>query len=167
MKPQRHVDTCGDDGYDAESGRKGELCYTGHVGGRRTHPHATTRRCCAPGDSLCQYPTRSWQGHSKIDRGRETGGMTSEELGPSLLAAVAHVPDMHSPCAPDSGRTVHIRGSNCAPGRALCSRKKRVGRPDAAHPTCSFRVGALSKPQECGYFFFSGSRPWTIEVRPR
>jgi hypothetical protein len=43
------------------------------------------------------------------------------------------------------------------------------GGPARCRPTllCSSRVGALSKPRECGYFFFSGAKPWRIEVRPR
>src|SRR5258708_1999267 len=68
--------------------------------------------------------------------------MKSEELGPSLLAAFAHVPDMHSPCAPDSGRPVHIRGPT-APQAVLyvparCSRKKGVGRHLAGPPHVLF-----------------------------
>jgi hypothetical protein len=93
--------------------------------------------------------------------------MNREELGPSLLADFAHVPDLHSPCAPDSGRPVYIRVPT-APQAALYVRARRGWAGEMpAHPTCSFRVGALSKPQERGYFFFSGSKPWRIEVRPR
>src|SRR5260221_11129718 len=92
--------------------------------------------------------------------------MKSEELGPSLLAAFAHVPDMHSPCAPDSGRPVHIRVPTAPQAVLYVPARRGWAGEMPAHPTCSSRVGALSKPRECGYLFFSGSRPGGIEGRP-
>src|SRR5260370_16856411 len=87
------------------------------------------------------------QGHSKIDRGRETGGMKSEELGPSLLAAFAHVPDMHSPCAPDSGRPVHIRFPT-APQAVLYVPARRDGAGEMpAHTTSPSRLAPPTNPR--------------------
>src|SRR5690349_9271903 len=44
----------------------------------------------------CQGQDPSSQGHSKIDSGCETGRMKTDEIGPSLLAAFARVPDVRS-----------------------------------------------------------------------
>src|SRR5258708_32396556 len=93
--------------------------------------------------------------------------MKSEELRPSLLAAFAHVLDMHSPCAPDSGRPVHIRVPTAPQAVLYVPARRGCAGEMPAHPTCSSRVGALSKPRECGYLFFSGAKPWRIEGRPR
>jgi hypothetical protein len=55
---------------------------------------------------------------------------------------------------------LHLRSCNMSP---------HMGWPGMmlGHPTRASSVDALSKPQQSGYFFFSGSKPWRIEVRPR
>src|SRR5260370_39006067 len=59
--------------------------------------------------------------------------MKREGLGPSLTAAVAPVPDMHAPCAPDAGRPVHLRVPT-AP-QAVLSVRARSGLAGEMRPT--------------------------------